>query len=150
MCDFSPLAESTVAVSGVELLSRVFGFRPASTMKPDRIRIYVAGPLSSGDREENVRKAVKAGVKLIKLGFAPLIPHLTHYVDPDDALTHKVWLEVDLPWVNVADAVLRLSGKSKGADMETQRAGERGIPVFVRIKDLCAWYEGDQRLCRKD
>lgn len=103
----------------------------------DRLRVYIAGPLSgSGDRETNVRNAVAAGKACIKHGLAPLIPHLTHYVDPDDSLTHQVWLDVDLPWVSVADALLRLPGPSKGADMEDERAAKLGIPIFHSLHDL--------------
>lgn len=128
-------------------------------MSSDRLRVYIAGPLSgSGDREANVRKAVEAGKACIKHGLAPLIPHLTHYVDPDDSLTHQVWLDVDLPWVSVADAVLRLPGESKGADMEVERATEVGVPVFFSMHDLLKaagargwlvpggrWVDGDYR-----
>jgi len=106
-------------------------------MSKRRLRVYIAGPLSgSGDRLENVKRAVDVGKTLIKQGFAPLIPHLTHYVDPDDALTHAVWLDVDLPWVEVADALLRLPGESKGADMEVREALRVGVPVFESVHDL--------------
>lgn len=103
----------------------------------DRLRVYIAGPLSgSGDREANVKNAIVAGKVCIQNGLAPLIPHLTHYVDPDDSLTHQVWLAVDLPWVSVADALLRLPGQSKGADMEVERANEAGVPIFYSMHDL--------------
>ena len=41
-----------------------------------------------------------------------------------------------MPWVAVADAVLRLPGLSKGADMETALARNKGVPVFYSIEDV--------------
>lgn len=41
---------------------------------------------------------------------------------------------MDKEWVLVCDAVLRLSGKSRGADIECALAKKHGIPIF---------YEGD-------
>jgi hypothetical protein len=103
----------------------------------NRKRVYVAGPLSSsGERLENVRNAIRAGVELIKLGYAPLVPHLTHYMDGNDSLGHDTWLAVDLPWVETADALLRLPGPSKGADQEVERAKARGIPVAYSLEEL--------------
>lgn len=103
-----------------------------------RLRIYVAGPLSKGDREQNVQNAIDAGYRLIEAGFAPLIPHLSHFMDTTDALGHDTWLAVDLPWVGVADAVLRLPGESVGADMEEAEAHRLGIPVYHDIDELIA------------
>jgi hypothetical protein len=51
-------------------------------------------------------------------------------------MTHREWMRIDLDWVAVADAVLRLPGPSKGADMECARAKELGIPVFYSVDDL--------------
>lgn len=102
----------------------------------DRIRVYVAGPLSKGDRMGNVRAAIDAGQELIELGYAPLVPHLSHYMDETDALGHDTWLAVDLPWVDVCDALLRLPGESVGADMEVARAESIGIPVYYGIEEL--------------
>lgn len=104
-----------------------------------RKKVYVAGPLSgSGDRMENIQRAIDAGTELIKLGYAPLVPHLTHYMDNDDSLGWDAWIEVDIPWVLSTDAVLRLPGKSKGADVECLAAvtSPRYIPVFNSIEEL--------------
>ena len=103
-----------------------------------RRRIYIAGPLSTGDRLANVQLACAVGRELIVLGYAPLIPHLTHYMDCTDELGHATWLDVDLPWVEVADGLLRLPGPSKGADMEEERAEARGIPIYLSKQELLA------------
>ena len=45
--------------------------------------------------------------------------------------SHDDWIGVDLPWVSVADVLVRLSGESAGADEEVTQAVLLGIPVFV-------------------
>ena len=102
-----------------------------------RRRIYISGPLtSSGNELENVQAAILACRRLIAAGFAPMVPHLFHYVDPGGEVPHATWMEVDLPWVEVADAVLRLPGESAGADIEEEHARLGGIPVFQSITTL--------------
>ena len=106
-----------------------------------RKTVYIAGPLSTGDRYYNVHNAVEAGRALIKLGLAPLIPHLTHFADPSDELTWEAWLDVDEAWLVHADAVLHLQGESKGADREVAFAKAHGIPVFESIGPLMVYLE---------
>lgn len=106
-----------------------------------RLKVYVSGPISNGDVEQNVRNACKAAAELIKLGYAPLVPQLTAYLQSPVAslsagFSHETWMEVDLPWVEVADVVLRLPGLSRGADREVAHALAKGIPVFTSIKEM--------------
>ena len=104
-----------------------------------RPRIYLSGPLtSSGNVLENIDAAMKAARRLIDAGFSPLTPHLSYYLDPGEAWSRATWLEIDLPWLECADAVLRLPGESEGADAEVARALELGIPVFRCIGQLVA------------
>lgn len=114
--------------------------------KQDRKRVYIAAPLSNGDVEQNVRHACLVATTLIKIGYAPLCPHLTAYMQGPVAsvsagFDHPTWMEVDLPWVKVSDAVLRLPGVSKGADQEVECAKENGIPVFESIVDLDVYFK---------
>lgn len=106
-----------------------------------RLRVYVAGPLTNGNLRENIKQATDAAKSLMWHDYAPLCPHLTVYMDGDTpsvacGFTHEEWMRVCLPWVAVADAVLRLPGKSVGADMETDLANELGIPVFNSIEEV--------------
>jgi hypothetical protein len=101
-----------------------------------RRRVFIAGPLSKGDRRLNVRHAIDAGLELMRAGYAPLIPHLTDFVDPDDSFGHSTWVEVSAAWVAVAEAVLRLPGESSGADTEVEVAKKLGIPVFSSLESL--------------
>lgn len=126
----------------------------SAATRSGRLRVYIAGPISKGDLGANISQAAMAGLRLLKAGLAPLVPHLTCYLGeasaPDLAMlarpetltcgtTPTDWYEADLPWVDVADAVLRLPGESVGADLETQRAADRGIPVFTAIEDVIQW-----------
>lgn len=130
-----------------------------------RKRVYIAGPISKGDLAHNVNRATAAFVKLAKEGLAPWCPHWSVFSEGCDptvplsdgrqsvvafgtavgapGMSHADWLGIDLAWVGVADAVLRLPGESTGADMETAYARERGIPVFDTIGEVLAWAGGE-------
>ena len=109
-----------------------------------RTKVYVAGPISNGDLNHNINQAREAGLKLLKAGFAPWIPQLTCYFAGDvpevlpHGTTHEDWMGMDLPWVASADVLLRLSGESKGADMECDLAFEKGIPIYESVESLIA------------
>lgn len=114
-------------------------------MKP---RIYIAGPISKGDLAANIRQASEAFFRLLKAGFAPFCPHWSAYSGgPYEApvpqsmpngTTHEDWLGVDLPWVSVSDALLRLPGESVGADREVKEAERWAVPVYYDIEKLLA------------
>ena len=105
-------------------------------------RVYISGPITKGDRLKNYTRAVEAERTLMLAGFAPLNPMrsmtLPHAWSAD--MPHELWLQADLPWVEVADAVLRLPGESEGADEECEYAEAKGIPVFSSMFDLFKHY----------
>jgi hypothetical protein len=123
-------------------------------------RVYIAGPISKGDMLHNVEQADRAFAALLKAGFAPFCPHwsvfhnsayrtgpsLDRVVAEADAkpngTTYEDWMGVDLPWVEVSDALLRLPGDSTGADMEVACARDHGIPVFHAVAELVAHFAG--------
>lgn len=117
-------------------------------------RIYIAGPISKGSLAHNINQATDAFIELAKLGYAPFCPHWSVYARKciaygvgvtcfgsamPNELTHEQWLALDLEWVSVSDAVLRLPGESVGADMEVAHAKEKGIPVYCSVTDLHTW-----------
>lgn len=129
-----------------------------------RLKVYIAGPISKGDLATNVNQGTAAFIALAKAGFAPWCPHWSVYAkqcgqgqfheDEDESACHAVgtregnhemshadWMGIDLPWVGVADAVLRLPGESTGADMEVAHARKVGVPVFDSIDALVTWYK---------
>ena len=108
------------------------------------MRVYVAGPISNGDSGkmgyqtvvDNIRQAIMAGDELADLGYAPFVPHLTHFWNLIMPRHYQSWLDIDDEWVVVSDAVLRIPGASKGADREVELAKNCGIPVFYSVQAL--------------
>jgi hypothetical protein len=99
-------------------------------------RIYVAGPYTSGDVAINVRKAYEAANRLADLGFAPFVPHATHFWHMLFPRLYEFWLNLDNEFLPCCAAVLRLPGSSTGADKEVELAQRLGIPVFAEIEEL--------------
>jgi hypothetical protein len=100
------------------------------------LKIYIASPYTEGDTAVNVRRQIDMAEALMRLGYAPYAPlmcHFQHLVHPH---VGRHWLDLDLHWVEVCDAVLRLEGNSRGADEEVAWAGVRGIPVYYNLDEL--------------
>ena len=99
-------------------------------------RIYIAGPYTQGDVAVNVRNAYHAASRLADLGFAPFVPHATHFWHMLFPRPYEFWLDLDNQFLPCCEGVLRLPGSSSGADKEVQQARALGIPVFTEIDDL--------------
>ncbi len=106
---------------------------------------YIAGPYSTGDQVENTRAAIQFAENIEK-GFevAVFIPHLSmlwHTVSPAN---WERWIERDLHYVERCDALIRMEGKSTGADAEVAFARKLRIPVFgigSSSGDFAKWRE---------
>lgn len=99
------------------------------------IYVYVAGPLnSSGRQAQNTRRAVDMAAALFQAGFIPVVPHLYAaqwaFLCPDKESAD--WLSLDFAWLRRCDVVVRLFGKSEGAEMEEEHAKSLGIPVLYQ------------------
>jgi hypothetical protein len=92
--------------------------------------VYVAGPISS-DVFEGVHRGFAAGKQMFEDGMAPFIPHADAFWFLGEG-NWNAYLEYDLEYVSVSDAVFRLAGASKGADLECDIAVSLGIPVFYQ------------------
>lgn len=131
LINYSMLA---VACGKQEFVADVPRFQP---------RVYVSGPYgrrtgaSQITLDENVQKAIDAGIKLINAGYIPLIPHLYHYVHQGmyQPIEEEKWLDICLAWIPTCDALVRLPGYSVGSDREVQEAGLLGIPVY-KLEEL--------------
>jgi hypothetical protein len=106
------------------------------------MHIYVAGPYSGknpSEVEQNIRRAISAGVEIIRRGHYPYIPHLTHYVDQvKDTVLHLSWddhLDWGLAWLDRADALLYLA-PSRGANIELEYAIKMNKLIFRSIDDI--------------
>jgi hypothetical protein len=107
-----------------------------------RIKVYVAGPYTQGDVAVNVRAAILAADRLMGLGFAPFVPHLTHFWHLVAPRPYEDWLDLDNQFLPHCDALLRLPGVSAGAEREVALAESLGIPVFHNLKKLAAAFAG--------
>lgn len=108
------------------------------------MRVYVAGPLSTGTYYEvtkNIRHAIDIGERLLETGYAPYVPHYSHFWNLFHPHTWEAWMKLDYEWLKVCDALLRLPGESKGADQEVKWAQELGIPVCHTLEELDALCE---------
>lgn len=104
-------------------------------MKTRRTRVYVAGPYSS-DPTANTNRAIAVGDMLWQEGYAPLIPHLTHFWHAMHPHPYVEWLEYDNQFLPCCDVVLRIPGESSGADKEVDLATSLGMEVFHSIEEL--------------
>ena len=109
----------------------------------NRPRVYLSGPITVGDHKSNLKQFEDAHRYLMKHGFAVNNPGLTMYLEDKWDISHGEWMENDLPWVEVADAVLRLPGYSEGGDLEVFHARHHDVPVFFSIADLESHFLGD-------
>ena len=100
------------------------------------IKVYIAGPYTIGDPARNVRAQIDCAHDLLERGYNPHIPLLNHYVHIVHPRAYYEWLSVDLEWLLLCDCVLRLKGRSEGADYEVKIAREHHIPVFFDIETL--------------
>jgi len=110
--------------------------------------VYLAGPITLGDPEDNAAQADRAMAALMSLGVAVINPMLTMWagaastggVTPRPeahgvfaSFSHETWVRTSLALVSRCDAVVRLPGESKGADAEVEHARQLGIPVFLGV-----------------
>lgn len=101
------------------------------------MRIYIAGPISKGNRIENLRNAIEAADRVAKRGHFPFIPNLYDLW----SLTHpendyEFWMTQDFCWLGQCHAIIRLPGDSAGADREVSEAYEKGLLVFHGLDEF--------------
>lgn len=115
-----------------------------------RPKVYVAGPYTSPDPERNTKRALQAADSLWDLGFAPFVPHLSHYWHQESPKPYEVWMEYDNEFLPICDAVFRLCGHSPGADDEVNRAEALDIPVFYEERNefdrMSSYFSMDRKL----
>lgn len=106
-------------------------------------RVYIAGPYTHGDVAMNVRGALEAADELLRRGHAPYVPHLTHFWHLLFPGPYEQWMRLDLAWLFVCDALVRLPGDSPGADRESAEASRLGIPIYPSIRAFFAFMGND-------
>lgn len=104
------------------------------------IRVYIASAYSRGDVAVNVRKSIDAAEELINEGFIPFCPLYSHFHNLIYYHGYDTWMTIDIEWLGMCDALLRLKGESPGADEEVTYARDVGIPVFYTMEQLKEYY----------
>lgn len=106
--------------------------------------IYIASPYTIGDVADNVAVQIEAAHKIMDAGHCPVVPLLSHYLHIHRRRPYQDWLAIDLALIRRMDVILRLPGKSSGADREVQVAKQLGIPVAF------GWSELWPLVCKND
>lgn len=110
---------------------------PSTVTNGRRTRVYLACPITAGDRCWNFYQSCRAQEILMRAGYAVMAPALSMMHPNAWNMPHKLWLDCDLPWVEAADVLVRLPGASLGADMEVQHATAHGIFVWeTHVREL--------------
>jgi hypothetical protein len=103
-----------------------------------KIKVYIASPYTIGDQLENVNVQMDMYSELLDLGFAPFAPLYSHYIHERNPKPYDVWMEVDYEWIDVCNCLLRLPGKSNGADLEVKHMKQMVIinllVIFIFMK----------------
>lgn len=96
-----------------------------------RPRIYLAGPITLGDRNANCRAAIRVAESLRRLNFPVFIPHLQitrlHQYQLGDAEYYRGLSESLTFLHHWAELVVYLSGESPGRDRELKEARRIGL-----------------------
>ena len=104
------------------------------------IYVYLAAPYTDPDPVENTHRAVVACNRLREMGYTPFCPHLMmlwHFICPQP---YRYWLDYDIEWLAKCDVLLRLPGRSNGADEEEVAAGRLGIPMVFSVEQLAEMF----------
>lgn len=106
--------------------------------------VYIAGPYRANDawtREQNIRRAEEAGMRVAAAGGVPVIPH-TMYRYFDGTLTDAFWIEATAELLLKCDAAFFLKGwgESEGAQSEYQLAIERIHGAVYTDLPLLEWW----------
>ena len=102
--------------------------------------VYIAAPYANGDPISNIRLTFLVADEILEHGGVPFLPLLWvfwHLVKPK---RDKLIDELRAYMVTRCDAIFRLPGVSRGADLEVEAARESGIPVFY-ANDIAALKE---------
>ena len=112
--------------------------------------VMIAGPYMSGTDGDPAKVAANRArleamaLPIYERGHLPLIGewlalpiiHAAGGREPGDAVFHAYQYPVANRLLERCDALLRLPGASRGADMDVERARALGLPVYSSIAEL--------------
>jgi hypothetical protein len=107
--------------------------------------VYVAGAMNGSNIIEvmnNIRRGVKLGADIFKLGYAPFIPHLDIAFilqNPIDlSLPIEMYYDYSMEFLTRCDCIIvcEKSENSKGTKLEIEKAKQLGIPIYYSVEEL--------------
>lgn len=115
-----------------------------------KLKIYIASPYTAGDRIQNIRLQIDAFHILRDLGYIPIPPLISHYINEIKERSHADWIAYDFEILAICNLVVRIRPKdnlgieipSPGADMEIAEAKRLNIPFyeFSNLDDLNSFF----------
>lgn len=109
-----------------------------------KLFIMIAGPYTTGSDDRQVwkmnhKKMNKAAYEVHKMGHVPVIG-VNAALPIIEAVGHEKFEELMMP-ISLAmaercDAVLRIGGPSKGADMEVEQFRKKGQPIYYELSAI--------------
>jgi len=100
------------------------------------MRVYIAGPYTQGDVAENIRQVIYAAEQVREAGHVPFVPHLYHLWHLISPQPPEYWRKLDIDWLVICHAFIKLDGDSKGADLEEDLCSEINIPIYYTVKEF--------------
>ena len=112
--------------------------------------ILIAGPYRSGTNNDpkliqrNMDKLESYALPIFRKGHVPMIGewvanpliHLAGSKEVGDEIFQEIQYPVAHRLLTKCDAVLRIEGESKGADMDVEVAKKLGLKVFYSLDDI--------------
>jgi hypothetical protein len=120
-------------------------------MQPDRpLLILICGPYSSGTAGDaakiaaNRKRLETHALPIYERGHLPMIGEWLALPiiqaaggsDPSEQVFQAYQYPVAHRLLARCDAVLRIPGDSRGADLDVQRAGELGLPIYRHVDEI--------------
>jgi hypothetical protein len=109
-----------------------------------KTRVFVSGPMTTGDASVNLRNAIDAAEELVRAGYVPIVPHLMYFWQIVHPHTWEEMMSICVEQVKACDILFRLPGRSRGAKVEEEVAKGRGMPVVGNITVLKAMYPAER------
>lgn len=106
-------------------------------------KVYISCPYTADTEEErlaNTHKAIEIGLKALKKGYFPIIPHLFHFFDVrirelGEELSYEDYLKWDLQLM-VGCPYFVFEGDSKGVQVELNVAKALGMAIYPSVDYL--------------
>lgn len=102
------------------------------------MKVYIAGPLTKGNRIENIRNAFLVASTVMSFGHTPFVPHHYDFMEliAGTCGTYEDFMRVDFEWLELCDVIIRIPGESLGADREVIRMLNLGRKVYMGIEEF--------------